>query len=185
MANMQQFTDNILARKTEGFQQELAVLQEKLNEEQMLFLQKLSEQETTQQETLASEINAREIQARQSVDNDYRNALLRAKQEKFSALFDKAHDAMANWDQSRMQKFAQSVFQQLDTTKQYTCTFGGLTPFVTIETPSYVTVNESVISNEAGFVLESNGVVYNYLFSTLLSTLKHDFMGELAVIVAQ
>lgn len=185
MANMQQFTDNILARKKESFQQDLSVLQEKLTKEQTFFVENLVEQETAKKESIQLQLDSQETQEKQKIDNYYRNELLRAKQDKLNQLFDKAHGTMVNWDQSRMQEFAYAVFKQLDDTKHYTCRFGEATPFVTIEVPNHVTVSDALIPQEAGFILESDGIVYNYLFSTLIDALKRDFMGELAVLIAE
>lgn len=185
MANMQQFTDNILARKQQAFQQDVYVLKGKLEEAQKQFVENVLQQETSKQEAISAQVEMRENQEKQKIDNYYRNELLRVKQEKFNQLFDKAHETMASWDQSRMQEFAQGVFKQLDGVKRYTCTFGELTPFVAIDTPEYVTVSDALIPQEAGFMLEADGVVYNYLFSTVLGTLKREMMGELAALMAE
>lgn len=179
MAELQEFTANILARKEE----ELSLLLEKATADEKARLEAglmaISEKERAEKAKLDSKFALETATALQGIDNKSRNTILSNRQEQLRSLFDKAYQTMANWDSQTFNGFLQGVLEQLDKSKHYRLQLGEQSQH-DLNLPSYVSLDSENIPNEAGFVLEADGVRYNYLFRALLTDLTQDMMGRLS-----
>lgn len=179
MAELQEFTASILARKEEELSQllEKAAADERARLEAGLIA--ISEKERAEKAKLDSKFALETATALQGIDNKSRNAILSNRQEQLRSLFDKAYQEMVNWDSQTFDNFLQSVLNQLDKSKHYSLQLGSQSQY-DVTLPSNVSLSTDTIPNEAGFVLEADGVRYNYLFRALLTDLTQDMMGRLS-----
>lgn len=179
MTELQEFTANILARKEE----ELALLMKKAVADEQARLEaglaSLSDREAAAKAKLDSQFALETATAMQAIDNKSRNAILSNRQEQLHSLFDKAYQVMATWDSERFNSFLQKVLGQLDDSKHYSLQLGSQSQHK-VALPDHVSLSTETIPNEAGFVLEADGVRYNYLFRALLTDVTPDLIGLLS-----
>lgn len=179
MTDLQEFTAGILARKEE----ELSLLLEKAAADEKARLEaglvELSEKEAADKARLDSKFSLETATALQGIDNKSRNAVLSSRQAQLHSLFDKAYEKMAAWDSETFNGFLQKVLGQLNPNKTYSLQLGARSQHQ-VSLPAYVTLLAEPIANEAGFVLEADGVRYNYLFRALLTDVTQDMIGRLS-----
>ncbi|NEW65728.1 hypothetical protein H1220_04015 [Carnobacteriaceae bacterium zg-84] len=182
MNDIKQFTQHILQRKEKELLKQLSEHQvsenNRFEKEHDMYVSKKDKamQEIDAKETLTYSIEE------QKIINHKRNMILKAKQEALLSLFEKAENVMANWSSTHYQQFFDSVIQTLDSTKQYRLSLGERVAHDFV-LPDFIKKSDETIKNAYGFVLESEGIVYNYLSHQLLSDLKQDYVGQLATLL--
>lgn len=179
MADLQTFTAKVLARKEEELTQLLE--EAKAQEEAKLTngLASIAEKEASEKEKIDKDFQLEESIAEQRIQNQKRNTILASRQEKLLAVFDKAYEKMQAWDAETFGNFVNDVLKTLDANKTYQLSLGELSQH-SLTLPSNVTLSNETIPNEAGFVLETEGIRYNYLFRALLGDMSQDMLGRLS-----
>ncbi|MFV0561050.1 MAG: ATPase V [Enterococcus sp.] len=129
----------------------------------------------------------RQQQNRQKVES--RQALLNEKQNFLQKLFEEAVEEMANWDQQTFQTFATQLFKGMDLTGEILVTPGEKSQQFFTKTwlaeleatlPYKLVMQETSSKDEAGFLLEDQGIQYNFLFSNLVRDSQETLNYELA-----
>lgn len=177
--DLAQFTQGVLERKAAALN---AALDEKTAEQEQRLLaaqEKLAVSEAAALARIDSESARREATGRQTLDNTKRNQILAARQEALSGVFDKAYEAMVAWDQDRFTAFFRQVFASLPQDQTYTLILGSLSPQPQ-SLPETVRLSQETVAGQAGFVLDTGDIRYNYLFKALLADLAPEMMGQLS-----
>lgn len=179
MTDLQTFTASILARKEE----ELLLLWEKAEASEQARreagLAAILEKEEAEKAKLDKQFALGLATASQAIDNKTRNSILAHRQEQLHSLFDKAYEQMAAWDRESFAQFFNRVIGQLDPGKSYSLQLGQKTQHA-LDLPENITLLSEPIADEAGFVLEADGIRYNYLFRALLNDVVPDVIGRLS-----
>lgn len=184
MENLQQFTEKIL-------QNELAKID--------TLKQQIDEANQIKVQTAESHFEQLVVESKQKIDNTVRlnhhinvmqienkarNQVLKERQVALLSLFDTAKKELTQLDQTHFEQLFQGAVCQLDATKSYIVTFGEYTNF-DVALPNFITKSDDVVAGEYGFLFEQNGVVYNYLYDTVLSDVKENYLGELFKVLTQ
>lgn len=179
MTELQEFTAAILERKEKALAQEFETLKGQEEARLTAALEQLAQQQATEKAKLDAAFDLERSTALQRIDNGKRNAVLAERQTQLLSVFDKAYEAMAAWDKETFSGFLNQVLGHLDQEKTYLLTLGEKSQH-TLELPNHVTLVDTVIPNEAGFVLETEGIRYNYLFRALLDDMAPELLGRLS-----
>lgn len=127
----------------------------------------------------------RQLSNRQKIES--RQQTLNQKQQLLNRLFEEAKQAMEEWDQAEMQEFAQAVLPHIPlkqpasflpgekSQEYYTEAF-----INSIELPYSLNYANETIPNQAGFIVDCDGVQYNFLFSSLVTDVQAELSYELA-----
>lgn len=143
------------------------------------------QQERKQLESL--ERHYRQLENRQQVEA--RQEMLNKKQVFLDKLFDEAIEKMESWKQQDTLAFVQAALDPLALKGEVTFRVGEKSVDIFTEErinnlsqklPFTLVKDPKVIPNEAGFVLDSDGVQYNFLFSRLVTELRGTMGYELA-----
>lgn len=176
--DLKDFTKGILARKTADL--ETALAQKQVEQDRRLSTAKETIAASEAEAIAAIEEASRQREARaiQTLENAHRNQLLSARQEALQGVFDKAYAEMVAWDQQSFETFLYQVIDQLPKAETYTLTLGSLSPEPS-ELPEHVQLLPERVVNQAGFLLETGGIRYNYWFKILLADMMPDMVNSL------
>lgn len=143
------------------------------------------QQERKQIESL--ERHYRQLENRQQVEA--RQEMLNKKQVFLDKLFEEAIEKMETWKCEDVLSFTQTALSQLTLEKEVIFIPGEKSVAIfteeqlaklSQELPFTLVKDTRIIPNEAGFVLDSEGVQYNFLFSRLVTELRSTMGYELA-----
>lgn len=144
------------------------------------------EKQKTRQLT-AIEGNYRQKKNRQQVE--IRQNSLQEKQDFLASLFQRAAEEMANWSAEEAQQFAEAALKQLPLKNTVRLFVGEKSNYFSQEwvnqvnqsLPYQLTLMATPIKNQAGFIVDDQGIQYNFIFENLVK----DVQGELSVEIAQ
>lgn len=179
MADLQLFTAGVLERKEQEFSQAFEAIKAQEDERLASALERLANQESAEKAKLVAQFDLERSTALQRIENQKRNALLTARQERLLSVFDKAYETMASWDKETFSAFLHNILEKLDKTKNYTLVLGERSQYDLV-LPNHVSLSEKRIPREAGFMLETDGISYNYLFKSLLDDIAPELLGRLS-----
>lgn len=198
MTDIQTFTEHLLKQKESELAAKRQRHVEKEHDVLTQALARIAQNEKLEIDKIVQDIQLTEIIEKQKIDNQKRNHLLAHKQEKLLSLFDDVTMMMEAWNKEQFTTFLYSVLTQMDTTKQYTLHIGDKTHFAFQMTecalnqlrldgqeqgillPRNIQLASAKLPSVAGFILEENGIQYNYLFHSLVNAVKQDYIGELS-----
>lgn len=179
MADLQLFTAGVLERKEQELGQAFEEIKSQEDERLASALELLANQESLERAKLSAQFDLEKATALQRIENGKRNALLTARQEQFLGVFDKAYESMANWNQETFSAFLNNILEKLDKTKNYTLVLGERSQYDLV-LPNHVNLSEKRIPREGGFMIETDGISYNYLFRALLDDIAPELLGRLS-----
>lgn len=179
MADLQAFTAGVLARKEEELARDFQVVEAQEKTALESGLADIAATEAAEKARIDQKLAVEKTTALQRIQNQKRNSVLAARQERLLAVFDRAYETMVSWDEKTFTQFVDAVIATLDTSKTYQLTLGEQTKH-SLRLPEHVTLSTDTLPNEAGFVLESEGIRYNYLYQALLSDMTQDMLGQLS-----
>lgn len=184
MKDLQKFTENILQKEKEQLEQKkqqfLQQYQLKLDETKNHFEQVVVDRTKKIKEDICLEKNIKKMQ----IENSTRNAVLKEKQNQLKNLFELALDNLKHIDENQFKQLVQKVIAQLNSNKSYKITFGEYTNF-NVELPNFIVNSNETIAGEYGFVIEYNGIIYNYLYKTIINDVKENYLGELSKVLSK
>ena len=185
--------EKIISQMNEAAEQERAALEQ---EERMKidqnFEQKRTQVETEHQKQKEKQIELlekkyRQLRNRQQVEVRQEN--LNAKQEFLRRLFADAVTEMENWDESEQIQFIKNALYSLPLTGKVAFIAGEksaaylsqkLLDEWNNELPFMMVLSDETVADQAGFLINDQGVQYNFLFSSLVQDIQGTMSFEIA-----
>ena len=185
--------EKIISQMNEAAEQERAALEQ---EERMKidqnFEQKRTQVETEHQKQKEKQIELlekkyRQLRNRQQVEVRQEN--LNAKQEFLRRLFADAIAEMENWDESEQIQFIKNSLYSLPLTGKVAFIAGEKSAAYLSQTlldewnnelPFMMVLSDETIADQAGFLINDQGVQYNFLFSSLVQDIQGTMSFEIA-----
>ncbi|WP_288647521.1 ATPase V [uncultured Enterococcus sp.] len=185
--------EKIISQMNEAAEQERAALEQ---EERMKidqnFEQKRTQIETEHQKQKEKQIELlekkyRQLRNRQQVEVRQEN--LNAKQEFLRRLFADAIAEMENWDESEQIQFIKNSLYLLPLTGKVTFIAGEKSAAYLSQTlldewnnelPFTMVLSDESVAGQAGFLINDQGVQYNFLFSSLVQDIQGTMSFEIA-----
>lgn len=185
--------EKIISQMNEAAEQERAALEQ---EERMKidqnFEQKRTQIETEHQKQKEKQIELlekkyRQLRNRQQVEVRQEN--LNAKQEFLRRLFADAIAEMENWDESEQIQFIKNSLYSLPLIGKVTFIAGEKSAAYLSQTlldewnnelPFMMVLSDETVADQAGFLINDQGVQYNFLFSSLVQDIQGTMSFEIA-----
>ncbi|MBG7772646.1 ATPase V [Enterococcus faecium] len=185
--------EKIISQINEAAEQERAALEQ---EERMKidqnFEQKRTQVETEDQKQKEKQIELlekkyRQLRNRQQVEVRQEN--LNAKQEFLRRLFADAVTEMENWDESEQIQFIKNALYSLPLTGKVAFIAGEKSAAYLSQTlldewnnelPFMMVLSDETVADQAGFLINDQGVQYNFLFSSLVQDIQGTMSFEIA-----
>lgn len=185
--------EKIISQMNEAAEQERAALEQ---EERMKidqnFEQKRTQIETEHQKQKEKQIELlekkyRQLRNRQQVEVRQEN--LNAKQEFLRRLFADAIAEMENWDESEQIQFIKNSLYSLPLTGKVAFIAGEKSAAYLSQTlldewnnelPFMMVLSDETVADQAGFLINDQGVQYNFLFSSLVQDIQGTMSFEIA-----
>ncbi|MBE9903900.1 ATPase V [Enterococcus faecium] len=185
--------EKIISQMNEAAEQERAALEQ---EERMKidqnFEQKRTQVETEHQKQKEKQIELlekkyRQLRNRQQVEVRQEN--LNAKQEFLRRLFADAVTEMENWDESEQIQFIKNALYSLPLTGKVAFIAGEKSAAYLSQTlldewnnelPFMMVLSDETVADQAGFLINDQGVQYNFLFSSLVQDIQGTMNFEIA-----
>lgn len=185
--------EKIISQMNEAAEQERAALEQ---EERMKidqnFEQKRTQVETEHQKQKEKQIELlekkyRQLRNRQQVEVRQEN--LNAKQEFLRRLFADAVTEMENWDESEQIQFIKNSLYSLPLTGKVAFIAGEKSAAYLSQTlldewnnelPFMMVLSDETVADQAGFLINDQGVQYNFLFSSLVQDIQGTMSFEIA-----
>lgn len=185
--------EKIISQMNEAAEQERAALEQ---EERMKidqnFEQKRTQVETEHQKQKEKQIELlekkyRQLRNRQQVEVRQEN--LNAKQEFLRRLFADAVTEMENWDESEQIQFIKNALYSLPLTGKVAFITGEKSAAYLSQTlldewnnelPFMMVLSDETVADQAGFLINDQGVQYNFLFSSLVQDIQGTMSFEIA-----
>ncbi|MBK4850434.1 ATPase V [Enterococcus faecium] len=185
--------EKIISQMNEAAEQERAALEQ---EERMKidqnFEQKRTQVETEHQKQKEKQIELlekkyRQLRNRQQVEVRQEN--LNAKQEFLRRLFADAVTEMENWDESEQIQFIKNALYTLPLTGKVAFIAGEKSAAYLSQTlldewnnelPFMMILSDETVADQAGFLINDQGVQYNFLFSSLVQDIQGTMSFEIA-----
>lgn len=127
----------------------------------------------------------RQLSNRQQME--HRQQSLNHKQQLLNQLFEDAKQEMEAWEPTELQAFAKVVLPLIPLKDQAVFIPGEKSRHVytadflnQLQLPYQLTYSDQAVANQAGFVVNSQGVQYNCLFSSLVTDVQSELSYELA-----
>lgn len=177
--DLAQFTEGILARKTAELERVLTEKKAEADRRLAAASDTIAANETAAKAKLDASFALQDSAVHQALENKKRNRLLEARQTALKGLFETAYEAMLAWDDATFNGFLNQVLASLPKDTSYRVILGHLSQRELVLPEGFVLASET-IPNQAGFVLETEGIRYNYLFQELLADMAPDMMGMLS-----
>ncbi len=185
--------EKIISQMNEAAEQERAALEQ---EERMKidqnFEQKRTQVEKDHQKQIEKQIELlekkyRQLRNRQQVEVRQEN--LNAKQEFLRRLFADAVTEMENWDESEQIQFIKNALYSLPLTGKVAFIAGEKSAAYLSQTlldewnnelPFMMVLSDETVADQAGFLINDQGVQYNFLFSSLVQDIQGTMSFEIA-----
>ena len=185
--------EKIISQMNEAAEQERAALEQ---EERMKidqnFEQKRTQVETEHQKQKEKQIELlekkyRQLRNRQQVEVRQEN--LNAKQEFLRRLFADAVTEMENWDESEQIQFIKNALYSLPLTGKVAFIAGEKSAAYLSQTlldewnnelPFMMVLSDETVADQAGFLINDQGVQYNFPFSSLVQDIQGTMSFEIA-----
>lgn len=185
--------EKIISQMNEAAEQERAALEQ---EERMKidqnFEQKRTQVETEHQKQKEKQIELlekkyRQLRNRQQVEVRQEN--LNAKQEFLRRLFADAVTEMENWDEYEQIQFIKNALYSLPLTGKVAFIAGEKSAAYLSQTlldewnnelPFMMVLSDETVADQAGFLINDQGVQYNFLFSSLVQDIQGTMSFEIA-----
>lgn len=185
--------EKIISQMNEAAEQERAALeQEERMKIEQNFEQKRTQVETEHQKQKEKQIELlekkyRQLRNRQQVEVRQEN--LNAKQEFLRRLFADAVTEMENWDESEQIQFIKNALYSLPLTGKVAFIAGEKSAAYLSQTlldewnnelPFMMVLSDETVADQAGFLINDQGVQYNFLFSSLVQDIQGTMSFEIA-----
>lgn len=178
MNDLALFTENLKAKHQVELHEKLAQVKQHASERYESVSQSINEQLRKDKHLVDVTMSNQQQIETQKIKNTSRNRVLVEKQNLMLAVFDEAVTRLAQMPNDQLEAFFNAVVQQLPQEQHYQLTRGELTP-VQWELPSNITLSDTTLPQQSGFIFSANGVSYNFMFQSLVDDLKQTYVSEL------
>lgn len=187
MSDLQKLRESVLAKAHKEGQALLEQAKEKHEREYLEKLQQMTREKESQRKLQLNKEDQRLSRLEQQIANQERQENLKSRQMLIDELFDGAVKQMTDWNSDQFLHFAKRILNQF-ADKEIQLTFGEITKsklsfeqFQELyQSFPKLTIDESSITQSAGFILKEGRVDYNFLFEQLVSSLRDEMSAELA-----
>lgn len=190
MKDLQALSAQILAKTKEEGQKKIEQYEEVANDRVEEQRQKLVESQKNRQEQIETQMKNDYDREAQTLANNKRNAVLGKKQALLHDVFNKAAEKMANWDNVTFATFLSGVLSQLEQDKQWQIVPGSrsVAVFQSEEVKAIlndypkISVADEEVKGKGGFIVQEDGIDYNFCFDVLVQEMKKEFSPQLATL---
>lgn len=188
MKELETLANQIVVRTKEAGQKKLAAKEKELNDKLEASRLQFVDYQKNQKRAIQERSQTDFERQTQSLQNKKRNALLGEKQTIMKGIYNGAVVKMTEWTTTEFQLFAGNVLKQFEG-KAVTVIAGEksahhFTEAFTAKYPDAVFSQETVPA-KAGFIVERDGIDYNYFFDQMVAEIKKDFTPKLASLAFQ
>lgn len=190
MKDLQALSAQILAKTKEEGQKKIEQYEEVANDRVEEQRQKLVESQKNRQEQIETQMKNDYDREAQTLANNKRNAVLGKKQALLHDVFNKAAEKMANWDNVTFATFLSGVLSQLEQDKQWQIVPGSRSVAVfqseevkaILDDYPKISVADGEVKGKGGFIVQEDGIDYNFCFDVLVQEMKKEFSPQLATL---
>lgn len=188
MADLKLLTERVVEKEKTALRQKVEQTQVEAEDE----IQASQAAESANRQQLKDDVKAkveREYAIKKNtLEIQKRNQILSAKQNVLSKVIVDAKEKMDTLDSTTFQDFVVDVLKQFKDEKEVTLTFGEKSAhladsnWIKENGPGELAVHVSseTITGKSGFVVEKDGIDYNFIFDTLVDEVKSDILSEIS-----
>lgn len=188
MAELKELTEQLINKESAKLDEEYRNEQKRVEKELQNEKQKLEEKAQTQKASIESKSKQNLEVLYNTLENNKRDQILAEKQKYIQKVFQDAKEKLEHIDQETFQKFLQKVLNDRQFNKNTRLHLGEKSQAKLTQADldrltqnnSFVELSDQYITNEAGFILEQDGVQYNYIFSELVDERKSDIIANVS-----
>lgn len=187
MKDLEQLKQQILMEVEQDSAHQLAVAtkeqEERINQTNATLAQKEVARKTQLKQLAKNQLE----KEKQSLINASKMEVLQVKRSLLNHVFDDVRTILSSWQGETLRMFIQSAVKQLPQ-EQTILILGELTKDLLstedrqelIASTNTLIISNETVAKKAGFVLQQDGIEYNYLFDALIEDLKQEYSSQLA-----
>lgn len=188
MADLKLLTERVVEKEKAAIRQDVEDERKKAEDEIQAARAKAEQEKHERKQAIDDEL-AREYSIRKNtLDIQKRNQILEQKQNVLAKVIQDVKKRLADTDQATFQSFLQGVLSQFEGQGQVNLVLGeaskGLVDQEWLNQQAIseltVTLKEETIKNEAGAIIQKDGVEYNFLFSELVDDKRTELLPSIS-----
>lgn len=188
MADLKLLTERVVEKEKAVIRQDVEDERKKAEDEIQAARAKAEQEKHERKQAIDDEL-AREYSIRKNtLDIQKRNQILEQKQNVLAKVIQDVKKRLADTDQATFQSFLQGVLSQFEGQGQVNLVLGeaskGLVDQEWLNQQAIseltVTLKEETIKNEAGAIIQKDGVEYNFLFSELVDDKRTELLPSIS-----
>lgn len=188
MADLKLLTERVVEKEKAAIRQDVEDERKKAEDEIQAARAKAEQEKHERKQAIDDEL-AREYSIRKNtLDIQKRNQILEQKQNVLAKVIQDVKKRLADTDQATFQSFLQGVLNQFEGQGQVNLVLGeaskGLVDQEWLNQQAIseltVTLKEETIKNEAGAIIQKDGVEYNFLFSELVDDKRTELLPSIS-----
>lgn len=188
MADLKLLTERVVEKEKAAMRKEIEETKIQAEEELQAFESEEVQKRTRQKEEIKNKAEQRYTIRKNTLEIKRRNEVLAGKQNILNAVFKEANTKLDNLDKADFKTFTLGVLNQFDEDAALTIKLGAKSAAIFDKTwldaftgkTFTVRVSEETIANESGFIIEKDGIDYNFLFNNLIEDIKMDILPEIS-----
>lgn len=188
MADLKLLTERVVEKEKAAIRDRIEAAKVKAEDDIQAFKAKEVAREQQLREEISLKSQSEYTIKKNTLEIDKRNQLLGAKQVILDKVFKDVKNQLNQIDQTAFQSFAKAVLNQFEEGSQLTLVLGEKTAgfidqaWVNTQAPQAMTVELSneTVSNQAGLIVEKDGIDYNFLFNSLVEDIKPDLLSDIS-----
>lgn len=188
MADLKLLTERVVEKEKAAMRKEIEETKIQAEEELQAFESEEVQKRTRQKEEIKNKAEQRYTIRKNTLEIKRRNEVLTGKQNILNAVFKEANTKLDNLDKADFKTFTLGVLNQFDEDAALTIKLGAKSAATFDKTwldaftgkTFIVRVSEETIANESGFIIEKDGIDYNFLFNNLIEDIKMDILPEIS-----
>lgn len=187
MTDLNALTSKVLEEKKAALQEEINQVEQAVNEEVGAFEAEASERFEAEKKSAKEQIDREKEIQHNSINIQERNKILGMKQEYITRVLDGVIQKMNEADDELVKGFIERTLPQFEGFGHMRLVLGehnqqAITDqwLGQLDIPGLdVALAEDSVTDEAGFILEQEGIEYNFLFSELLKAHRSKYVAEI------
>ncbi|MCC5888953.1 MAG: hypothetical protein JJU01_00200 [Alkalibacterium sp.] len=188
MADLKLLTERVVEKEKAAMREEIEKTKKQAEDELQAFEAEEVQKRLRLKEEIKSKSDQRYTIKKNTLEIKRRNEVLAAKQRILHAVFEEANSKLDNLNEADFKAFTLGVLNQFDESSAVTMKLGAKSTaafdksWVNALSDKKLTVriSEETVANESGFVIEKDGIDYNFLFSNLVDDARMDILPEIS-----